>query len=203
VLDDFDARKAIAEAEERHEHAVGHGGGAEPPARARHARWVPLAAALLAVVAAIASMLSNKSATEALTLKNQAIFLRTEASDSYNFFEAKSIKEHVYEAVFDANPALASGARAKLSAIAAREKKEKAPILERARAQEEHAKAVNERSERFARAHEVMEGGVTLFEVAIAVVSISALTSSTFLIGFGAAAAAGGLAVLLYGLTLQ
>ncbi len=48
-----------------------------------------------------------------------------------------------------------------------------------------------------------MEGGVTLFEVAIAIVSIAALTSSTFLIYFSAAAAAGGLIVVLYGLGLQ
>jgi len=201
VLDDFDTHKAITEASERHEHAVE--GGAGTHAAKPHARWVPLAAALLAVIAAIASLLSNKSGTEAMSLKNQAIFLRTEAADSYSFYESKSIKEHLYEALQDANPTMPASTHAKLATVANREKTEKAPILEKARAQEEQAKTASERSERYAHAHEVMEGGVTLFEVAIAIVSIAALTSSAFLIYFAAAAAAGGLVVVLYGLGLQ
>jgi len=199
VLDDFDAHKAISEAQERHEHAAEMHAGAA--AEKRHGRYVPLLAALFAVIAAIASLLSNKSATEALMLKNEAIFVRTEAADSYNFYQAKSIKQHVYEAALDANPALAASPRQKLASIAAREKREKAPLLERARAQEERAKALGERSEHFSRAHEIMEGGVTLLEVSIAIVSIAALTSSTFLIGTGAFAAASGLAILVYGIT--
>lgn len=193
---DFDAHKTIEEANERHEHAVGgHGGAVKSP----HARLVPIAAALLAVIAAIASLLANKSATEALQLKNEAILLRTEASDTYNFYESRSIKEHVYRAAAEANPALSGSARAKLVDVATHERIEKGPLLEKARAQEENAKKASERSERASRAHEILEGGVTLFEVAIAVVSISALTSSTFLIYFGAFAAAGGLALTIYG----
>lgn len=199
MLDDFDARKTIEEAKERHERAEGSHGATKVP----HARFVPIAAALLAVVAAIASLLSNKSATEALQLKNEAILQRTEASDSYAFYEARSIKEHIYRAMIDANPTLAPATRAKLARISEYEKTAKAPVLERARAQEETAKRASERSERASHAHEIMEGAVTLFEVAIAVVSISALTSSTFLVVFGAFAALGGLALLLYGQTLR
>ena len=201
MLDDFDAHKAIAEASERHEHAVGGGEGTH--ASKPHARWVPLAAALLAVVAAIASLLSNKSGTEAMAKKNQAIFSRTEAADSYSFYESKSIKQHLYEALEDANPTMSASVHAKLAAIAQREKVEKAPILKKARLQEQEAQTAIERSERFAHAHEVMEGGVTLFEVAIAIISIAALTSSTFLVYFAAFAAVGGLGVVLYGLSLQ
>lgn len=199
MLNDFDAHKAIEEANERHEHAEGAAGVTPPP----HRRLVPVAAALLAVVAAIASLLANKSATEALQLKNEAILLRTEASDSYNFYQARSIKEHIYRATADANPALSAAARAKLLAVSTHEKSEKGPLLEKARGQEEQAKMASERSERVSHRHEIMEGAVTLLEVAIAVVSISALTSSTFLIVFGAFAAAGGLMLLLYGQTIR
>jgi len=202
LLDDFNAHKAIEEATERHEHAehAAHGSGTKAPP---HVRLVPIAAALLAVVAAIATLLSNKSATEALALKNEAILLRTEASDAYNFYESRSIKEHIYQAALDANPSLSPPVRAKLRDISKHEKTEKRPVLERARALEEDAKKASRRSERVLQAHEVMEGGVTLLEVAIAIVSISALTSSTFLVGFGAVAAIGGLALLLYGQTLR
>lgn len=195
MLDNFDAHKSIDEANERHQHASGHGGANQPS----HARLVPIAAALLAVIAAIASLLANKSATEALQLKNEAILLRTEASDSYNFYEARSIKENVYRAAADANPSLSTTARAKLIETATHERVEKGPLLAKARAQEESAKKASADSERASHAHEILEGAVTLFEVAIAVVSISALTSSTFLIYFGALAAVGGLVLLVYG----
>lgn len=198
MLDNFDAHKTLEEANERHEHTT-HAGASKAP----HARLVPIAAALLAVIAAIASLLSNKSSTEAMALKNEAILLRTEASDSYNFYESRSIKEHVYEAAVDANPALATAVREKLVAVSTHEKVAKGPLLARARAEEERANDASRRSERLSRAHEVMEGGVTLFEVAIAIVSISALTSSTFLIGFGAFAAVGGLVLIVYGQTLR
>ncbi len=195
MLGDFDAHKSIEEATERHERLAHEHGGPKGP----HARVVPIAAALLAVIAAIASLRANKSATEALQLKNEAILLRTEASDSYNFYESRSIKEHIYRASADANPALAAAARAKLLDVSTHERIEKGPILEKARAQEAEARRASERSERASHAHEILEGGVTLFEVAIAVVSISALTSSTFLIYFGALAALGGLGLLVYG----
>ncbi len=192
MLDDFNAHHALEGATEHH-----------GTTRSGHARLVPLAAALLAVIAAIATLLSNKSATEALALKNEAILLRTEASDSYNFYQARSIKEYIYQATVDANPKLDTAVRAKLLKIPAHEKTAKRPLLARGRAQEEEAKEASRRSERLLRAHEVMEAGVTLLEIAIAIISISALTSSTFLIGFGAIAAVGGLVLLLYGQTLR
>ena len=199
MLDSFDANKAIAEAKERHERAERGSGSGAP----RHARFVPVAAAVLAVVAAIASLLSNKSATEALQLKNEAILRRTEASDSFAFYQARSIKEHIYRATADANPALSVAARARLIAISTHERSAKTPLLEKARGEEEAARTASERSERASHEHEILEGAVTLFEVAIAVVSISALTSSTFLIVFGAIAALLGVGLTIFGETMR
>src|SRR5260370_16281586 len=91
MVNDFDAHKVISEAHERHEHAAAQGGRHEG-----RMRLVPIMAALLAVAAAIATLLSNQRATAALAAKNDAIFLRTEASDSYNFYLPRSIKQHLY-----------------------------------------------------------------------------------------------------------
>jgi hypothetical protein len=197
MLNDFDAHKTIEEANHLHEHAAAQGAVHSP-----HMRVVPISAALLAVVAAIATLLANQRATNALVAKNEAILLRTEASDAYNFYEAKSIKQHLYEATLAANPSLPTSSRAKLVSVAARENSEKAPILEKARRLEAEAAASSKSAEHLMHAHEILETGVTLFEVAIAVVSISALTSSTFLIGFGALAAGVGLTILFHGLTV-
>jgi hypothetical protein len=198
MFDDFNAHKTIEDARELHEHASAHGSGHTP-----RMRLVPISAALLAVVAAIATLLSNQRATNALAAKNEAILLRTEASDTYNFYESRSIKQHLYEETLDANPALAQTIRTKLAAVAAHENAEKKPLLEKARRLEEEAAASSKQAERLMHVHEILETAVTLFEVAIAIVSISALTSSTFLIAFGALAASTGVGILLHGLTLR
>jgi len=198
MLDDFNAHKAIEEARDLHEHAAAHGSEHTP-----RMRLVPISAALLAVVAAIATLLANQRATNALEAKNEAILLRTQASDAYNFYQARSIKQHLYEGLLGANPSLPASSRTKLASVAARENTEKEPILEKARRLEDEAAASSKNAEHLMHAHEILETAVTLFEVAIAIVSISALTSSTFLIGFGALAAGTGVAILLHGLTLS
>jgi Domain of unknown function (DUF4337) len=198
MTDDFSAHDTIEEADWLREHAAAHNSGHTP-----RMRLVPVSASLLAVVAAIATLLANQRATNALEAKNEAILLRTEASDTYNFFESRSIKQHIYEAISDANPSLPKAIRIKLTTVAAHESKEKKPILEKARHLEDEAVASSKNAEHLMRVHEILETSVTLFEVAVAIVSISALTSSTFLIVFGALAAGAGIAILTHGLTLR
>lgn len=197
MLDDFNAHETIEEAHDLREHAAALGSGHTP-----HMRLIPISAALLAVVAAIATLLANQRATNALVAKNEAILLRTEASDTYNFYQARSIKQHLYEVILDTNSSLPAEKRTKLASVAAHENTAKKPILEKARRLEGEAVASSKSAEHLIHAHEILETAVTLFEVAIAIVSISALTSSTFLIGFGALAAGTGLAILLHGLTI-
>jgi len=118
-----------------------------------HARWVPLAAALLAVIAAIASLLSNKSGTEAMSLKKSSDLL---PNRSGRFVQLLRIQEHQRASLRGAprcQPYDASAYPRETRAVAKREKIEKVPILEKARAQEEQAKTAIERSERYAHAH--------------------------------------------------
>jgi hypothetical protein len=91
LQDEFDAHKAVEEAQERGEHA----GEAK-------FRGILLLAALVAVIAAIASLLSNQHATAALQAKNEAILDQAHATDAWNFYEARSIKQHIYQAASDA-----------------------------------------------------------------------------------------------------
>src|SRR6476659_11189576 len=53
--------------------------------------WVALSTALLAVLAAIAGLLSGKHA-------NEAMMNQIEASDQWNYYQAKSIKASVLDA---------------------------------------------------------------------------------------------------------
>jgi len=189
LLNDFSAEKAVEQAKEHSEHAGGAG-----------TRRILLLAAVLAVVAAIVSMLANQRATGALQAKNDAILAQARASDTYNYYEARSIKEHIYEAAIASNPALAPATRTTLDKVAVHEKTEKAPLLKKAQGLEATSAADEVKSERLMREHEILAASVTLFEIAIAIISISALANSRLLSVLGFIAAGGGIVLFVYGL---
>jgi hypothetical protein len=120
--------------------------------------WVALSTAILAVFAAIAGLLSGKHA-------NEAMMSQIEASDQWNYYQAKSIKA----SVLDAKISLAGVVDEKDRAKAARYEEEQTEIKEKAEQKEKDAKTNFHR-------HEVYARGVTMFQIAIAIAAISALT---------------------------
>jgi hypothetical protein len=179
--------KSFEEASERHEH------GREGP------RWIPIAAAVLAVLAAISSYFGNLRSTEALVAKNDSIVATTLASDTYAQYQAGRIKYYLAQTAIDSG--LSSGANlGKLEATAAKEQVKGAPLLEKARRYEEAAKHDNEHSVHLLHQHETIEVGVTLFEVGIVLVSITALVGSRLLPITAGVAAALGMVFFLYGI---
>jgi hypothetical protein len=136
---------------EQVQHSAEHGGQA-------WISWVALSTAILAVLAAIAGLLSGKHA-------NEAIMSQIEASDQWNYYQAKSIKA----SVLDAKMSLAGAVDEKDRAKAARYEEEQADIKKDAEQKEGAAKTNFHR-------HEVYARGVTMFQIAIAIAAISALT---------------------------
>ena len=120
--------------------------------------WVALSTALLAVLAAIASMLSGQHA-------NEAMMDQIEASDQWNYYQAKSIKASVLDAKMATAGAPDESDRSKL----ARYEKEQEEIKSEAEGRQAAAKSHFHRHEVYARA-------VAMFQIAIAVAAISALT---------------------------
>ena len=161
-------------------------------------RWIPVAAAVLALAAAVSGLLGNLRVTQSNSVKSDAIITATRAADTYNEYESRNIREKIYEA------AVASGnARnpAPLQAIAEHERSFKAPLLAKAQALDEEARRAVERAEHLLTAHEILEIGTTLFEIAIVLVSIAALAGTRLLplvaaiaSGLGLVATAAGLA---------
>jgi Na+-translocating ferredoxin:NAD+ oxidoreductase RnfD subunit len=136
--------------EEIHHHAE-HGG---PP----WISWVALSTAILAVLAAITGLLSGKHA-------NEAMMAQIQASDQWAYYQAKSIKA----SVLDAKMTLTETATEKDKEKAAQYLEEQAEIKHEAEEKEADAKANFHKHEIFAR-------GVTMFQIAIAIAAISALT---------------------------
>jgi hypothetical protein len=120
--------------------------------------WVALSTAILAALAAIAGLLSGRHV-------NEAMMSQIEASDQWGYYQAKSIKA----SVLDAKMALA-GTRAE-SDQSKRDRYEKEQ--EQIKSEAEHKEAAAKSN---FRKHEVFAGGVTMFQIAIAVAAISALT---------------------------
>src|SRR5881398_2247606 len=120
--------------------------------------WVALSTAILAVLAAIAGLLSGKHA-------NEAMMSQIAASDQWGYYQAKSIKA----SVLDAKIALATTPNEADSQKRDRYEKEQEEIKSEAENKQAEAKSHFHQ-------HEVLARGVTMFQIAIAIAAISALT---------------------------
>ena len=120
--------------------------------------WVALSTAILAVLAAIASLLSGEYA-------NEAMMNQIETSSQWSYYQAKSIKS----AVVDVKIALSATRDEQDQSKRARYDKEQEEIKSAAEGKQAAAKS-------YFHKHEVFARGVTMFQIAIAIAAISALT---------------------------
>ena len=120
--------------------------------------WVALSTAILAVLAAIAGLLSGRHV-------NEAMMNQIEASDQWSYYQAKSIKA----SVLDAKMSLAGTSNESDQSKRDRYEKEQEEIKSEAEHKEAAAKSNFHK-------HEVFARGVTMFQIAIAIAAISALT---------------------------
>ena len=120
--------------------------------------WVALSTAILAVLAAIAGLLSGQHA-------NEAMMNQIEASDQWNYYQAKSIKA----SLLDAKMSLTGMPNESDQSKRDRYEKEQEQIKSEAQRKEATAKLNFHK-------HEVFARGVTMFQIAIAIAAISALT---------------------------
>lgn len=120
--------------------------------------WVALSTAILAVLAAITGLLSGARV-------NEAMMSQIESSDRWAYYQAKGIKA----AVLDAKSTL-TGTTTDQDRIRAKTyQEEQKEIQDEARQKEAGAKTAFHQ-------HEVFARGVTMFQIAIAIAAISALT---------------------------
>jgi Domain of unknown function (DUF4337) len=120
--------------------------------------WVALSTAVLAVLAALAGLLAGSHV-------NEAMMSQIEAADHWAFYQAKGIKA----AVLDAKMTLSDAPNEQDRAKAERYQEEQSIIQKEAEEMEKEAKQNFHQHEVFARA-------VTMFQIAIAIAAISALT---------------------------
>ena len=171
-----------------HDHAVEH-----EAQKGGLGQQVAIFSAVLATVGAIVSFFGGDTQNNALIYKNNAVFERAEASDQWNFYQAKSTKQNLAElaAAINTDPKKVEFYQSEAKRYAA-EKKE---IEKAARGHEARAKEWNEKSDKALHPHHFLAISMTLLQIAIALASITVLTQKRWLL-YGAALSAFGGAIL-------
>ncbi len=157
---------------------------------AEHAneRWIPgvaLSAAILAALAAVASLLSGHYA-------NESMLEQLRASDKWSYYQAKSIKEGILVSKMETLKAIGKDNSEADGEKLKRYREEQADIQKKANALEDESSAHLSQ-------HLVLARGVTLFQIAITVAAISVLTKQRRFWFVGLAFGAAGLVFLIYG----
>ena len=139
-------------------------------------RTIALTTAILAALAAIASLRAGATVNEALLLKTDATRLQAAASDQWAYYQAKGVKAAVAEGAAAAFEAAGKPAPAVYA------QRQKGYADEQAEIRAEAGKLEKERDEKEAEAshllhvHERYAAAVALFQVSIALGAVAALT---------------------------
>lgn len=157
-------------------------------------RSVALSTALFAAFAAVTSLQANATVNDALLLKTEATRDQAQASDQWAFYQAKGIKAAVVEASRSAWLASGAKAPADLEQTAARYAREQEAIQKDARDKERERDAKSAEADRLLERHRHFAYAVALFQIAIALGAVAALTRmrlvwfGSIVVGFSAAA---------------
>ena len=144
-------------------------------------RVVPVGTAIIAVLAALATLLANHSSIRALAYKNEALLYQTQAADQYNFYESSIVRAQMDEGFLDSGTVNAE-AKSKLQARVSRTNAQTRPILEKAQTLETRSEAKFVESERVMSSYESFEIAAIVFEIGVILASITAMTRGVSLL---------------------
>jgi len=137
---------------------------------------IALTTAFIAVLAAIAALKAGATVNHALFLKTEATQLQAKASDQWAYYQAKGIKAIVHEGSQNAWLAAGKEPPEKLQKEIERFGDEQKEIKKEAQALEKERDEKAEEAEHLLHTHHGFANAVTLFQVAIALGAVAALT---------------------------
>lgn len=139
-------------------------------------RGVALTTALLAALAAIASLRAGATVNEALVLKAEATRLQGAASDQWSYYQAKGIKAAVQLATASTLKGLGKAPAPEFEADAKRYASEQTDIRAEAEKLEKERDAKSNEADELMHRHHAYANAVALIQVAIALGAVAALT---------------------------
>jgi hypothetical protein len=169
-IDTDSLREKIAEQQEKH-------GGS-------FLRGISLTTALLAALAAIASLKAGATVNEALVLKTDATRIQAQASDQWAYYQAKGIKGAVAQSAINTWEAAGKSAPPRLSAETGRYTAQQDSITRKAVELEHQRDEKSREAEVLLSQHQIYAVAVALLQISIALGAIAALTASR-LVWFG------------------
>jgi hypothetical protein len=165
------------------EHAAGHGGNEPFSGR------IAVTTAVLATIGAIFSYQGGATQANSTLFKNNAAIRKTEASNQWNYYQAKSSKQNLAELAMEVvPPARVEFYKQEIE----RYKVEKADIKRDAEKLEAESKSWDERSDSQLHLHHRWAQATTVLQISIALSAIALLTRRDWLLkGVYAVGAAG------------
>jgi len=184
------------ELEHATQHAAAHG---DAHGSDRMTNQIAMFTAIVATVGAVFAYMGGATQANAGLYKNNAAIKKTEASNQWNYFQAKSTKQSLAEVSRDLAPN--QGDRDRYQAKIDRYEKEKKEIQAKAEAIEAEAKEWDQKSDDQMHLHHRWAQATTALQVSIALAAIALLTKKKWLewgmFGVGAIGVGiGGLALL-------
>jgi Tfp pilus assembly protein PilE len=159
-------------------------------------RYLALTTAIIAVLAAIASLQSGNYADRALLEKNNAVLLQSQASDQWNYYQAKGVKKNIAESFSLQLPSQ------KFKDQITQYAQEQQVIQKNAQDLEAQVKVSNEKTGRLFEKHHKVAIAVTFFQVAVALSAIGALLRRKTLWYISILSALLGIGLLLLGILM-
>jgi hypothetical protein len=164
------------------EHAVLHAGHNDAAddgvASGGMINQIAMVTAVIATVGAIFAYMGGATQANAGLYKNDAAIKTTEASDQWNFYQAKSTKQALAEVSRDLSP---PDKQSTYQAKVDRYEKEKKEIETEARKLEARAKELNKMSDEQMHQHHRWAQATTVLQVSIALAAIALLTRKKWL----------------------
>jgi hypothetical protein len=180
-----------------HDHEVEH--AAHREAKHPSSGAIAVATAMLATVGAIFSYMGGATAANAGLYKNNAAIKKTEASNQWNYYQAKSSKQNLAEVAL---VLVAEEKQAGFKEQAERYKLEKVEIMRAAERLEAEAKDWDERSDNEIHTHHRWAQATTAIQVSIALAAMALLTGRKWLergmVGVAALGGVIGIAAMLH-----
>ncbi len=155
------------------EHAIegAHGGGAM-------VNQIAMFTAIIATVAAIFSYMGGATQSNAGLFKNNAALKKVEASNQWNYYQAKSTKQALAELAMNLSP---EAAKASYQAKIDRYEKEKLDIKTAAEKLELQVTEWDEQSDEQMHQHHRWAQSTTVLQISIALAAIALLTRKSWL----------------------
>lgn len=141
-------------------------------------RSIALTTAVLAALAAIASLRAGATVNHALVLKAEAVQLQSESSDQWAYYQAKGVKSAVQDATRASWLAAGKEPPPDHAEKTKRYAAEQEAIAEKAREKEKERDERSREADHLLHAHHRYASAVAFFQVAIALGAVAALTRS-------------------------